>query len=745
MNRRQFFFSTAVAALNLRSPGKAGERPRSVVLPLVSPTDLAATHEALFQFWFPLKRLKIPPEERSEITEIARSVSAGLYQAFAQSSLLELLGGMTQPQLLPFYRELAGSEDQAVQAFLAIPGGFGAMPTTLRSPLFSFLFNGTAGPESAQVAMILREAYLSGIWDLPLAVPICGITAPKVFVNDPAGWARQHAPKLPPSRLRYDPTTQSISHLDGAIDYLVVGSGPAGATIAHELQRAGKRVVLVEKGPFVVWGSMDTRSYSSLMFRNNAATTVNNSLVIRSGETLGGGTAVNIDLAFSPLKPDIRQHIHQWAEQGLIDGQYYTDSRIAAAYEWVTANVPNYHVTQEQLNPDNLALWNGSLAYGAQPSRYNLNRFPPGTSPSPVDDKQDAARLLLYPALEDESNPLSVIPDATVNEILFTPTADGANVIATGVSFTAQQPWTTYGNTLVDPCGLNIPAGTTVTIAAKQVILSAGTIGTTRVLAQTARKNTLVNNPRIGKGLVLHPAQPIVGLFDHPINMLEGLDAGTFDDTYSVSDGFIIETMTGLPEYGALLIPGDGVQVFDHLKNFNYYAGYGVALIDTPSDLNFIELDESGNVLLHYDVVESDKARFRKGIATAVRMMFLAGAKEVIVPSNENYLQIPNFDPMQGVYLDRIEQADLVEQNLQFTPNRTFLTAAHLQAANKIGPSHKMAVVSTSHRLWNVQGGEVPNVYVMDSSIFPTSVGANPMQAIYTFAKIFTDRLLTGM
>ena len=37
--------------------------------------------------------------------------------------------------------------------------------------------------------------------------------------------------------------------------------------------------------------------------------------------------------------------------------------------------------------------------------------------------------------------------------------------------------------------------------------------------------------------------------------------------------------------------------------------------------------------------------------------------------------------------------------------------------------------------VWNVQTGEeVPNLYVMDSSMFPTSVGANPMQSLYTFA-----------
>lgn len=185
--------------------------------------------------------------------------------------------------------------------------------------------------------------------------------------------------------------------------------------------------------------------------------------------------------------------------------------------------------------------------------------------------------------------------------------------------------------------------------------------------------------------------------------------------------------------------------MFEHFKHFTYYAGFGVAVIDTPSDLNFIEIDEAGNVSIHYDVTESDKIRFRKEVATAVRMMFLAGAKEVVIPSNENYLQIPSFDPMNGVYLDRIGQADLIQQNLQFTPNRTLLTAAHLQAANKIGPSYKTSVVSPSHRLWNTRGEEVPNVSVMDSSIFPSSVGANPMQSIYTFAKIFADRLRAGL
>jgi choline dehydrogenase-like flavoprotein len=228
--------------------------------------------------------------------------------------------------------------------------------------------------------------------------------------------------------------------------------------------------------------------------------------------------------------------------------------------------------------------------------------------------------------------------------------------------------------------------------------------------------------------------------------LLQGLDSATFVDAFGVTPGFIFETMGGLPAYGAVLVPGSGRQVYEVLSQFNLSAGFGVMLVDTVSDGNCVALDPTGNVVVTYALSEADKQRFRTGAALAVRMMFLAGAKTVIIPSNENFLRASNFDPMRGAYLTDIRQADLVERNLEFIPNRTLLTAAHLQATNKIGPSPDLSVVSTRQRVWNVlTRNEIPNLYVMDSSIFPTSVGANPMQTIYTFAKIFSDRLLAGM
>jgi len=735
LNRRQFFKAFAAAVAVVERTSARAQTPTVDI----SPGDVEKTHQALFDLWFPLSEFGLPSDVEATIAGIAAQVSNDTFATLSRTPIATVLGGMTKPAALPFYQELAASSDPAVQDFLVTPGGFGAMDADLRTSLFSYLFEGSAGPLSTQMAAVLREAYLASIWDLPLAEPLAAFLAPPVFVNRPDVYSRLNRPSIAPSQLVYDADRQTIRHLGGAIDYLVVGSGPGGATVASQLQAAGKRVVLIEKGPFVVWGSMTTRSYPRLMYKEDRATTTDNAIIVRSGETLGGGSTVNIDLAFSPLESTVQARINAWIEEGLMDEAYSTE-RLATAYEWVRTAIGTRTLSQSELNNDNQALWDGAEAYGVDPSLYHLNRFPVGDSPSPVNDKLDAARQLIYPAIADSQNPLSVIPDAIVDEVLF----DDSGMRATGVRLHTTAPWTKYGNTIADPSNLGIDPGVSVTIEANEIVLSAGTIGTTQILLNTAKKNPAVANPSIGRGLILHPSFPLLGLFDRTINLLEGLDSATFCSSFGVTPGFIYETMAGLPAYGALLIPGSGKQIYDELVRFNDYAGFGCMLVDTPSEDNRVMLDDSGDTVVQYALSDADKDRFRIGVAIGIRMMFLAGAKKVIIPTNENVLGLPDFDPMVGTYLTDIDQADTVQRNIQFVPNRTILTSAHLQASNKMGPKGK-GVVSLNHRLWAANGEEVPNVYVMDSSIFPTSVGANPMQSLYSIARIFSERLIDGL
>jgi hypothetical protein len=704
-----------------------------------------ATHAALFQTYFPLE--SVPAEIRPLIEARAEAVSAGLLSAVqSQPALAGLLGLLTDPQAIPqpLLRYLESLDDPGVKAFLA--GGYAPLTPDQRDSVWDAFIEGPA-PLTA-IAATVRLVYLSAIWDLPLAGPITGIQTPQVFVDNIDVYVAAHMPTIPASVLRYDAATQEVTCTDGrSIDYLVVGSGPGGATVAHDLQQAGRRVVLLDKGPFVVWGSMDTRSYSALMYEQNSARTSDGAILVRSGQTVGGGTTVNIDLAFSPLEATVQTKLRDWIAEGRIDGRFYTLENLSRVYSSIRDDIGTRELSESELNRDNLVLWNGAKAFGVDPLLYHLNRFPEGRSPSPVDDKRDASRQLLLPAIQDPTNPLSLVPDADAVDLLF----DGSDPPrATGVRFVAQAPWTDQKNTIVDPCKLGIPPGTTVTIRADNVVVAAGTIGSARLLLRAAGANPTVldNGPgsQIGKGLVMHPSLPIIGVFEEEIDLLQGLDSATHVDAFGPTPGFIYETMSGLPAYGALLVPGRGEDVYRIISQFQNSAGFGLMRIDSSAPTNCVRLNADGvNVDLDYVLTDEDKQQMQLGTAIAIRMMFLAGAKTVVIPSNENVLDLPDYRPTHPLFLTDPAQADLVEQHLEFVPNRTLLTSAHLQGTNKMGADPASAVVSTKQRVWSASGQEIPNLYVMDSSIFPTSVGANPMQSIYTFARIFSERLVAGM
>lgn len=129
------------------------------------------------------------------------------------------------------------------------------------------------------------------------------------------------------------------------------------------------------------------------------------------------------------------------------------------------------------------------------------------------------------------------------------------------------------------------------------------------------------------------------------------------------------------------------------------------------------------------------------GLTQAIRIMFLGGAKEVYLPTTEELLATGerSAGSLQPLVLTSIDQAAEAAGRLKFIPNRTIVTSAHMQATDKMGASPRDSVVGRDFHVWGTK-----NLYVVDGSIFPTSIGANPMQSIYTFAKIFADRITSG-
>jgi choline dehydrogenase-like flavoprotein len=287
-----------------------------------------------------------------------------------------------------------------------------------------------------------------------------------------------------------------------------------------------------------------------------------------------------------------------------------------------------------------------------------------------------------------------------------------------------------------DPNGLKLPAGQIFTIHANTVILSAGALGSPTVLLRSG-----VKNDWIGRGVVLHPSMPIMGRFDHHIDALTGTEASVYVDDRLVDRGYALESMADQPLYAALMSPGPALHSLQMIQSFRDLAGFGVMLIDTPQASNRLVLDQSGTPQIDYTLSAADKKRFAAGIAEAIRVMFNAGAKEVYLPTTEDILGSQASGPQPGLdiglqpqVLTSRDQAALVQKNLTFTANRSIVTSAHMQATDKMGASPQNSVVGQDFHVWGTA-----KLYVVDGSVFPTSVGANPMQSIYTIAKIFAD------
>jgi choline dehydrogenase-like flavoprotein len=326
--------------------------------------------------------------------------------------------------------------------------------------------------------------------------------------------------------------------------------------------------------------------------------------------------------------------------------------------------------------------------------------------------------------VKDAANPLGMIADADVRRVLF-----DANQTAVGVELRIRAPITDPG-VIPDINGFHLAPGTEATVHGRNVILSAGALGSPSILLRSG-----VKNDAIGRGVVLHPSMPIMGLFDRIVDALEGTEASVYVSDKLVTDGYALESMSDQPLYAALMSPGPPMHTFEMVKAYRHLAGFGVMLVDTPSPGNRITLDSDGEPIIDYVLSEADKIRFRRGVGNAVRIMFLAGAKQVYLPTAEDILG----DGASPMVLTNQQQADAVEKNLRFVPNQTIVTSAHMQATNKMGASEANGVVSRDFRVWGTR-----NLYVVDGSIFPTSIGANPMQSIYTFAKIFADRVTSG-
>lgn len=678
------------------------------------PSSYRTVHHVLYDYYFPVSEQFTPMQKAKRL--LYREIQ--WYQLMTNQNIRDLLDPL---RTLKNYV----SDDIKTHFSDIFKHGFYRVSSDRQEQFINALFE-ESSPEFRRHLFKLRQIWLSMLYSSPLVEEITGISN-QMFVP-----IFDTEFELPQSNLKIQ--EEEIFHQDGEIDYLIIGSGPAGSVIAHELvkNKMNCNVVLIESGSFVIPQSTITEFKPDLMESFNLRQSVSGGIIIRNGATVGGGTTVNVDLAFSPELPQIQKKLSSWVDMGALHRDFFHEKqndwvKLKKAYLWVQQMLHTRHVSRDEINENNKILFEGSPL--ARTYDLNARKLSEGINVSKV----SATEALVVPALKGGihyNNRLSLISDVKVVNLLF----DSENpnkVLGAKLEFLTplDEPYV-----LKDLNGFRQVAGSCAQIKAKNIILCAGTLGSSEILLRSA-----INNDQIGLGIIAHPSMGVVGLFDREINVLEGLSASVYAP--SPDGDYFFEAMSVEPSFIAAIHPGNGQDILKTISQFKNLGGFGVMLIDESSPQNRIYIDKNTNkVEIDYQLTDFDKNRFRIGLLEAVKILMLQGATYTFVPTAEKItLTTKTFSPFYS-----LDEAEKTLSKLEFIDGLNYLSSAHLQGSNKLGSSPSTSVVSSNFKVWDQElGEEIKNLYVCDSSVFPTSVGANPMQSIYTIAKLFVDQLIS--
>ena len=244
----------------------------------------------------------------------------------------------------------------------------------------------------------------------------------------------------------------------------------------------------------------------------------------------------------------------------------------------------------------------------------------------------------------------------------------------------------------------------------KNVFLCAGGIETPRLLLMTGLANS---SGQVGKNFMGHVSAQVWGTFDEAVGMNRGFPATVIsEDTVRPRDakfagGYLVQSLGVVPVTFATAVARArglfGSALTHYLDQYNHIAGLGSHGEALPSKDNFIALseerDEHGlpKPVIHLSYGPNELAIERHAIRTMTQVWEAAGARDI------------------------------------WSMTRT----AHLVGTATMGHDPETSVVNPHGR-----AHDLPNLYIVDNSVFPSTLSANPAITIMALSLRTADAFL---
>jgi len=281
----------------------------------------------------------------------------------------------------------------------------------------------------------------------------------------------------------------------------------------------------------------------------------------------------------------------------------------------------------------------------------------------------------------------------------------------------------------LDAGGTN-PTPRRILIRSKTFVAAGGAIGTPALLL---RSNVPDPNSIVGTRTFLHPTVVSAALMPERVEGYSGapqtIYSDHFLDTLALDGpiGYKLEAPPLHPMLVATTLPGYGKSHADwmaQLPNMQVIIALMRDGFHRDSPGGTVSLLGDGTPVLDYPLNDYFWDGARRSLATMAEIQFAAGARAVM-PLHAS-----------GVAYATWGQAKRGIAALTLRPLATPVVSAHVMGGCAIGGDERLGAVDTTGRYYHLE-----NLYVLDGSLFPTSVGANPQLSIYGLASKLASAL----